>query len=88
MFTKLLLKYPGDLINHINEKSVVVFNDFNFRPVYFKKNTKNPKNFDEVKRTDVKGKAHTNTDGTKVITPHVHEKGKKNVRPAVKGQDY
>jgi RHS repeat-associated protein len=54
----------------------------------YKQNSKNPTNFDEVKRTDVKGKAHTNTDGAKVETPHVHEKGKKNVRTAVKGQDY
>ena len=54
----------------------------------YKENPKNPSGFDEVKRTDVKGKAHTNTNGTKVETPHVHEKGQKDVRPAVKGQDY
>jgi hypothetical protein len=55
----------------------------------YKKNSKNPTTgFDEVKRTDTKGKAHTNSDGSKVPTPHVHEKGKKDVRPAVKGQDY
>ena len=54
----------------------------------YKENPKNPSGFDEQKRTDVKGKAHTNKDGTKVETPHVHEKGQKNVRPAVKGKDY
>jgi RHS repeat-associated protein len=54
----------------------------------YKQNSKNPTGFDEAKRTDVKGKAHTNTNGSKVETPHVHEKGKKDVRPAVKGQDY
>ena len=54
----------------------------------FKKNNKNPTGFDEVKRTDVKGTAHANTDGAKVETPHVHVKGQKNVTPAVKGQDY
>ncbi|WP_141743558.1 RHS repeat-associated core domain-containing protein, partial [Weeksella sp. HMSC059D05] len=54
----------------------------------YKKNEKNPSGFDEVKRTDIKGKSHTNKDGTKVDTPHVHEKGTKDVRPAVKGKDY
>jgi RHS repeat-associated protein len=54
----------------------------------FKQNTKNPKGFDEVKRVDVKGKPHSNTDGTKVPTPHVHTKGVKDVKPALKGQDY
>jgi len=42
----------------------------------YKQNPKNPSGFDEVKRVDVKGKAH---DG--VNTPHVHEP-KKPVRPA------
>ncbi len=54
----------------------------------YKTNSKNPSGFDEVKRTDFNGKAHTNTDGTKIPTPHVHTKGQKDVRPAVKGQDY
>ncbi len=54
----------------------------------YTKNDKNPSGFDEVKRTDTEGKAHTNKDGTKVETPHVHTKGEKDVRPAVKGKDY
>jgi len=45
-------------------------------------NPKNPSGFDEAKRVDVTGKAHTNSDGTKVSTPHVHEAGQKDVRPA------
>jgi RHS repeat-associated protein len=43
-------------------------------------NPKNPSGFDEAKRVDVTGKAHTNSDGTKVDTPHVHEAGVKDVR--------
>ena len=45
-------------------------------------NPKNPSGFDETKRVDVTGKPHTNSDGTKVPTPHVHEAGQKDVRPA------
>lgn len=44
-------------------------------------NPKNPSGWDEKKRVDVKGKAHTNSDGTSVPTPHVHEAGVKDVRP-------
>ncbi|MBK8502530.1 MAG: hypothetical protein IPL46_10120 [Saprospiraceae bacterium] len=51
-------------------------------------NDKNPSSFEEVKRTDIQGKAHTNKDGTKVETPHTHVKGSKDVRRAVKGKDY
>jgi hypothetical protein len=40
MFTKLLIKHPYDLINNLNDKSSMVFNEYNFRPVYFKKNSK------------------------------------------------
>jgi len=54
----------------------------------YKQNEKNPSGFDEVKRTDIEGRPHTNKDGTKVPTPHVHTKGEKDVRPAVKGKDY
>jgi len=36
-FTKLLLKYPNDVLSHLNDSSLKVFNDFNFRPVYLKK---------------------------------------------------
>ncbi len=54
----------------------------------YKLNEKNPSRFDEVKKTDVKGKEHTNPDATKVPTPHVSTKGKSGVVPAVKGKDY
>ena len=38
-------------------------------------NKLNPTNFDEVKRVDLVGKAHTNkTTGQTISTPHVHEK--------------
>ena len=33
LFTKLLIKYPDDLMSHINDKSVHVFCDYNFRAV-------------------------------------------------------
>ncbi|MDB5200295.1 MAG: hypothetical protein JWO92_2258 [Chitinophagaceae bacterium] len=42
MFTKLLLKYPADFLSHLNDKSFTVFNEYNFRPVYLKKNARNP----------------------------------------------
>ncbi|HEX2921873.1 MAG TPA: DUF6443 domain-containing protein [Bacteroidales bacterium] len=47
----------------------------------YKSNPQNPTGFDEVKRVDVKGKAHYDkSTGNKVETPHVHENG--SVRPA------
>lgn len=45
-------------------------------------NPKNPTGFDAGRRVDVTGKPHTNKDGTRVPTPHVHEPGEKDVRPA------
>ena len=51
-------------------------------------NPQDPSNFVQVKRTDVKGKDHTNSDGKKVPTPHVHEEGKKSFRPAKKREEY
>jgi len=42
MFTKLLLKFPTDFLSHLNDKSLSIFNEYNFRPVYFKKNARNP----------------------------------------------
>jgi ABC-type branched-subunit amino acid transport system substrate-binding protein len=41
-FTKLMAMYPGDLMNHINDKSVKVFCDYNFRPVMLKKESSIP----------------------------------------------
>ena len=40
LFTKLLVKYPGEFISHLNDRSMLIFNEYNFRPVYFKKNSK------------------------------------------------
>ena len=39
LFTKLLVKYPGGFISHLNDKSQTIFNEYNFRPVYLKKNS-------------------------------------------------
>jgi hypothetical protein len=46
MFTMLLAKYPGDFINHINDKSVKVFCDYNFKPVMLKKENTTPDYFE------------------------------------------
>lgn len=46
LFTRLLTKYPHDLINHINDKSEKVFCDYNFRPVMLKKENAVPDYFE------------------------------------------
>jgi Periplasmic binding protein len=46
LFTKLLAKYPNDLINHINDKTEKVFCDYNFRPVLLKKENTTPDYFE------------------------------------------
>jgi hypothetical protein len=46
LFTKLLLSYPNDLLSHINEKDHKVFSEYNFRPVYLKKENKVPDYFE------------------------------------------
>lgn len=33
LFTKILARYPGDFMNHISDKSLKVFCDYNFKPV-------------------------------------------------------
>ena len=48
-------------------------------------NPKNPTGFDAGRRVDLTGKPHTNKDGTKVPTPHVHEPGEKDVESAKPG---
>ena len=35
-FTKLLIKYPTDLIEHLNDKEYQLFSEYNFRPVNLK----------------------------------------------------
>jgi hypothetical protein len=42
MFTKLLTKFPDDLINHLNDKSVKIFCDYNIKPVMLKKENTTP----------------------------------------------
>jgi hypothetical protein len=37
LFTKLLTKFPGNVISHINDKSFKLITDYNFRPVMLKK---------------------------------------------------
>jgi len=46
LFTKLLLKYPDNVSAHLNDRSITVFNDFNFRPVYSKKSSTIPDYFE------------------------------------------
>lgn len=42
LFTKLLLKYPKDILLHLNDKPFIIFNEYKFRPVYLKKNDNVP----------------------------------------------
>jgi len=37
LFTRLMTKYSGDVINHLNDKSLKVYSDYNFRPITLKK---------------------------------------------------
>lgn len=46
LFTKLVTKYPGDVMNHLNEKGFKVFSDYNFKPVMLKKDAKFPDYFE------------------------------------------
>lgn len=41
-FTNLLLKYPGEIMSHLNDSDLSVFHDYNFRPVYIEKQNKVP----------------------------------------------
>ncbi len=45
-FTKLLTKYPHDFMSHINDKSLQVFSEFNFKPVRVKKTSSYPDYFE------------------------------------------
>ena len=45
-FTKLLLTYNQDMMNHLNDDTYKVFSDFNFRPVYLSKESKIPDYFE------------------------------------------
>jgi hypothetical protein len=46
LFTSLLTKYPGDLMTHLNDKTLKIFNDYNFRPVLLKKENMTPDYFE------------------------------------------
>lgn len=46
LFTKLLAKYSGDIITHLNDKTLKIFCDYNFRPVLLKKGTEMPDYFE------------------------------------------
>ena len=46
LFTKLLAKYPNDLMNHLNDKTFKLFSDYNFRPVMLKKGSAVPDYFE------------------------------------------
>ena len=40
LFTNILMAYPSDVMSHLNEKSLKVISDYNFRPVTLKKGNK------------------------------------------------
>lgn len=46
LFTKILIKYPNDFMNHINDKTFKVFCDYNFKPVLLKKENTKPDYFE------------------------------------------
>ena len=46
LFTHILTKYPGDFMNHINDRSMTLFNDYFFRPVMLKKENTTPDYFE------------------------------------------
>ena len=46
LFTTLLMKYPTDFAAHLNDRSITIFNEFNFRPVYSQKKSNIPDYFE------------------------------------------
>jgi len=46
LFTKLLTRYPESLMDHLNDKQLRIFNDYNFRPVSLKKENATPDYFE------------------------------------------
>jgi len=46
LFIKLLTKYPNDFMSHLNDPSLKVFSEYNFRPVLLKKNNIIPDYFE------------------------------------------
>jgi Periplasmic binding protein len=45
-FTKLLGKYPDDLMSHLNDYPYKIFSDYKFRPVFLKKDSEIPDYFE------------------------------------------
>ncbi len=46
LFVKLLVSHPGDFMSHINDKNFNVYSEYNFRPVYLKKDNTVPDYFE------------------------------------------
>jgi len=46
LFIKLLIKFPGDIMNHLNDKTYKVFTEYNFKPVMLKKDSIFPDYFE------------------------------------------
>ena len=46
LFTKLLTHYPNDFMNHLNDYSYKVFNEYNFKPVFLNKKSDVPDYFE------------------------------------------
>ena len=46
LFIKMLTAFPNDLLSHLNDTAYKVFSDFNFRPVFLKKENKVPDYFE------------------------------------------
>ena len=46
LFTKLFTTYPNDMMSHLNDKNFKVFSDYNFRPVFLKKESQVPDYFE------------------------------------------
>lgn len=45
-FTKMLAKYPNDMMSHINDKNFKVFCDYNYKPVFLNKGSATPDYFE------------------------------------------
>ena len=46
IFSRLLTKYPNDLMSHLNDYAYKVFSDYNFKPATHGKNSSNPAYFE------------------------------------------
>lgn len=46
LFTELLTRYPGNLMDNLNDRSIKIFNEYNFLPVRLKKENEVPDYFE------------------------------------------